>query len=383
MSNALAPERCYGVDVLKTLSMFMVVVLHVLGQGGVLNGVKGGTLAYWAVMVLQIGVYCSVNCFALATGYLMVGRKVRYRKLLPMWLTVAVYSVLGMLVGYDFNVKGVSLPDWLFYLCPVLSSEYWYFTAYVCLYLLVPYLNQLVNAMTRRQHRDLLILGFLLCCVPQVANVTRLPETDLLSLSDGYGMFWLMYLYFLGAGMKKYGFFCKLSTCKLLAGYILMAALTFLTVYVYNMLPDPMPGEVGDLIQEYGSFRFISYLSPTIVAEAVFLSVACINWRVPNWMRKPLVWLSPLIFQVYIIHTHPIPFSYLWNKLAFLAEKSTKIMVISVLGYALGIFLVCIAIDWVRFQLFCLLRVSRWTDSLAQWTMEKLRLTEKRENNVL
>ena len=33
----MSTKRNYGIDILKILSMFMVVVLHVLGQGGVLK----------------------------------------------------------------------------------------------------------------------------------------------------------------------------------------------------------------------------------------------------------------------------------------------------------------------------------------------------------
>ena len=374
MSNALTSERCYGVDVLKVLSMFLVVVLHILEQGGVLAGFEDQNALYWTATLLQIVAYCCVNCFALATGFLMVGRKARYRKLLPMWLTVAFYCGIGLLLKKYVLHDPIYLTTLLQAVFPVSASVYWYFTAYFCLYLFMPFLNQLVEVMSRQQHRNLLVMGFFLFCVPQVANVTRLHATDIVGLNDGYGMFWLMYLYFLGAGMKKHGFFLGMRSGKAVLGFVSMAVLTCLSKYGYEMLPEQLPGIVVSIVREYGSSRFISYLSPTIVAEAVFLSVACINWKVPGWMRKPLVWLSPLVFQVYIIHTHPIVFDYLGGKMAFLGTLPLAKMVAGVLGIGAGIFLGCIAIDWVRFQLFRLLQVNRWTDDFAQWTGEKVRL---------
>ena len=35
-------KRNYGIDLLRLVAMFLVVVLHVLGQGGVLANVRGG-----------------------------------------------------------------------------------------------------------------------------------------------------------------------------------------------------------------------------------------------------------------------------------------------------------------------------------------------------
>jgi peptidoglycan/LPS O-acetylase OafA/YrhL len=35
-------EYNYGIDLLRLIAMFMIVILHVLGKGGVLNNVSGG-----------------------------------------------------------------------------------------------------------------------------------------------------------------------------------------------------------------------------------------------------------------------------------------------------------------------------------------------------
>ena len=268
MSNALTSDRCYGVDVLKTLSMFMVVVLHLVS--GVMGTAEGHVLPYWTATALQVGTYCCVNCFGLATGYLMTGRKARYRKLLPMWLTVTFYCGIGLLLKKYVLHDTIYLTTLLQAVFPVSASVYWYFTAYFCLYLFMPFLNQLVEVMSRQQHRNLLVVGFILFCIPQVANVTRLHATDIVGLNEGYGMFWLMYLYFLGAGMKKHGFFLGMRSGKAVLGFVSMVLLTCLSKYGYEMLPEQLPGIVVSIVREYGSSRFISYLSPTIVAETEY-----------------------------------------------------------------------------------------------------------------
>ena len=70
-------KRNYGIDALRILSMFMVVVLHVLGQGGMLSGSEPGSLKYWTLWFLEIACFCATDCFALISGYVMYKSKPR------------------------------------------------------------------------------------------------------------------------------------------------------------------------------------------------------------------------------------------------------------------------------------------------------------------
>ena len=55
--------RNYGIDLLRLVAMFMVVVLHVLGHGGILNAATG--INYSISMLLRICAYCAVDCYAI------------------------------------------------------------------------------------------------------------------------------------------------------------------------------------------------------------------------------------------------------------------------------------------------------------------------------
>ena len=66
-------ERNYGIDLLRILSMFMVVLLHLCGFGGVLSNVKPFSVNYYIAWFLEIVSYCAVDVFALISGF--VGAK--------------------------------------------------------------------------------------------------------------------------------------------------------------------------------------------------------------------------------------------------------------------------------------------------------------------
>ena len=87
-----ASQREIGIDALRILSMFMVVILHVLGRGGVLSASSGRR--FWVVWLMEVAAYCAVDLFALISGYVMARRQIKPQRLLQLWCQVVFYSVL-------------------------------------------------------------------------------------------------------------------------------------------------------------------------------------------------------------------------------------------------------------------------------------------------
>ena len=98
-------KRLYGVDLFKALSMLLVVALHINTVGGALEGSAAGSVQWWIADFVQIAAYCCVDCFALATGFLMAGRRFRPGRIVSLWLQVAFYSVVTAIAWY-FTVPG-------------------------------------------------------------------------------------------------------------------------------------------------------------------------------------------------------------------------------------------------------------------------------------
>ena len=59
--NITGSGRNHGIDLLRLALVFMVCMLHTLGQGGILNASAEGTNAYRAYWFLEILSYCAVD----------------------------------------------------------------------------------------------------------------------------------------------------------------------------------------------------------------------------------------------------------------------------------------------------------------------------------
>ena len=121
-------KRNYGIDLLRIVSMYMIVILHVLGQGGILWNVEVFSIKYYIIWFVEIFCYCSVTCYALITGYVMCDKKVKYNNILYLWLGVFFWSVLLTFIMNCFYPILIGKKDFLKSLFPVIFNNYWYFT---------------------------------------------------------------------------------------------------------------------------------------------------------------------------------------------------------------------------------------------------------------
>ena len=86
-------KRNIGIDVLRTLAMFMICIIHVLGKGGVIGNTEAMSAHYYAAILLNIFVFCAVNCFAIISGYVGINAKYKYSNFAELWLRVLFYTV--------------------------------------------------------------------------------------------------------------------------------------------------------------------------------------------------------------------------------------------------------------------------------------------------
>lgn len=102
-----------GIDALRMVAMFMVVTLHILTQGGVLNASVRFTSQYEAGWFLQTAAFCAVDVYALISGYVWACAEYRYRKIIELWLQVAVYTVSITVLLCFLIPSSVSATQWL------------------------------------------------------------------------------------------------------------------------------------------------------------------------------------------------------------------------------------------------------------------------------
>ena len=345
--KALLKERNYGVDFLRILSMFMCVVLHVLGQGGILDAAIPGSTNYWVAWFLEIACYCAVDCFALISGYVLSVTNTKISSIASLWAQTFFYVATLTILFYCFYPETeMTKYDILFSFFPITTKQYWYVSAYMGMYIIVPVLNVALIHI-KRTTLEFVFIGMLL-----VHSGFSL-SFDPFHMGEGCSVMWLSLLYIMGGYFRKYDFASKVKKRNAWILYLVMTILTFLSKYDIEWFASKFGR--GESYSEI----LVSFISPTVFLAAVGLFLACIQMKFPKPVKKLITVFSPAAFGVYLIHVcKPVWLDVFKGFSESFVKYNPVVMVLLVLASAVVIYFVCSVIELTRLYLFRALRIN-------------------------
>lgn len=358
----MAKQRNLGIDLLRALAMFFVIIWHFIGQGGLLEHAEHGSVKFWALSFVQILTVCCVNLYGLTTGYLMCDKSFRLSRVVKLWATTVFWSVAVSCVLFVVFPETRTFEEMVSMFLPILRGRYWFFTAYVVVMLLSPVLNLVIRSLTKGQFRLLLAVLFLLFGVIPVGSLGN----DVMRISTGHHFSWMIALYVIGGYLRRFA--PEEGAKKWLAGYFLFAA-----VHLLYKLAVTTVGLNGftDLL--------LTYPSPLVVGESIclFLFFRDAGTKIaPESITGKLIrFAAPGVYSVYVIHVHPRVY---WNRQIldlFRAWDDWNVLTVcaAILCAAWALFAVCVCLDAVRQRLFQMTGIDRAVDRLSNYIENKAR----------
>ena len=340
-------KRNAGIDLLRVLSMLMIVVFHILYHGGVPWAEEISYKGYLVTLCLQTFCLCAVDAYAIISGYVGVHARWSLSSLALLYLRVWLYSVAAtaviMLVFPGSVDKGAILKA----LLPVTRDQYWYFTAYFGCYLLSPLINAAFRTMKKQES-----LVCLLSCFAAYSILPSFFHVNPFQTNTGNSVLWLLLLYALGAYIRVHGWLnghSLRSVFALLCGASLLCALSGFGIELVTKL---FTGK------KEGFFWLFRNDSPTLLLPAALAVVLFSRLRILHG-RKIIAFLAPLCFSVYLIHDHPLVRTHVISAyMRPLGNLPFALLLPCILLAALAVFVFCIGIDWLRECIFTSLRLK-------------------------
>ncbi len=373
-------ERNYGIDLLRMLSMLLVVMLHILGYGGVYDNCEPFSVNYYTSWFLVAAAKCAVNVFVMVTGYVMVGKKISPLKIIPLWLLVFFYSTLGILL-FKFvpalnaicNPPLKEMVKWIVF--PTMSRRYWYWTCYFGLFFFIPFFNEYIASIDKKTFRRLLLTIIVLFSL--LPPFTTFFRTDSFNLERGFSPIWFMCMYFFGAYLRLYP--PALTKRKAFAFYFVFVFAAWFAKFISHFLLEAVKshgaffGEVAGIVGQGSSELdlFIDYTSIFMVLSAAALLLLFSQIKIKGNVLKKIIFLgSRLSFSVFLIHCHGFFYVYIFGgKFSFISQKSPLVIVLLTILCSAGIFIACEFIDFFRFLLFKALRIEK----IPNWLESKIK----------
>ncbi len=366
----MTKQRNDGIDFLKIVSFFYVLILHTLGQGGILATATVGGAQYNAGWFLEIAAYCSGDLFALMSGYVGYTEKERTFSIKPyvnLWLRVVFLSALVDAIFLFINpaliTKAVLLKTFL----PVSNWEYWYISAYTGLFFAAPILNHVVRTLSDTQLKRVFAIimvvfssyGFLV----EGINGGYVP----FGVNKGYSFVWITMSYLIGAIIKKCRLDESVSTKRCIWWLVLSQAISFGWLVLMTYLPMAKLGHPA------GEKLFLSYAAPTIMLIGIAHVILFSRMPVGPRFSKVIRFLAPGAISAYLLNCQPILWDNYWKDLfAGMANWNVVLMVFAVLVISAVYVVITASLDQLRALLFKALKINVLADKINAIFMDKI-----------
>lgn len=339
-------KRMANMELLRIIAMMMVVVLHYLGKGELLQDLtvdmNAAGYTAWALEALAI---VAVNTYMLLSGYFLVESRFKVSRLLGLVLQACFYSVLVPVVLVLMGVLDagdITLYQLLHYVFPTQMEHYWFLTAYVAMYLFSPLLSIAVHHMSKKQHG--LVLAGLLILVSLGKSVlpVRLEMDEF-----GYDAVWFMCVYLVAAYIRLYGipFFKnkKISGCMYLLGCAGIFGITMLLHFCYvkwNLF--------GYFLEAAYDYNHLLNLFAAVALFYVFVRMDLGEGKIARFVCR----IAPYTFGVYLLHEQ-IEVRYLWPGWLGAGRTENPLALVGfTLLAVLVVFTVGVVVDMLRSLLF-------------------------------
>lgn len=352
-------NRIIGLDILRILSMFGIIGLHIINNGGLQESLSIYSYKYYMVLLLNVIFYTSVDIFAILSGYLCITKeKNKNVRIIELLFIVIYYCILIPIIFYGFNlfnIRNCELIETIKNIFPILKGRYWYITCYVFLFFMIPYLNRFIKSIDKKYlEKFLIILFILLSIIPNIGGMV-----DYFRIENGYSPFWLIYCYMIGAYANLY--INKYENKKL----IKQSMMYLIIAFGFNVIiRDSTFLVFGDV--KRGDW-FINYISPFIIIISLNLVLLFKNINIKNSKIEYIIkYLSMASFSVYIIHCHILIFDYvLKNNYIFLEKYNGFIIIALIVLFIIAIYILSTIIDQVRKVIFKAFKIDKLEERIG------------------
>lgn len=330
-------QRDMNFELLRIIAMLLIVALHYITHSGLEKRLELYSFNYIWIDAVKALAMISVNLYVLITGYYMIKSKMKIKKVLYIWVLTLFYSIV-MLVASMILGRKPQLVIMIKSFLPFSAGIYWFVTAYIALYILIPFINRLVLNLNKNQYQLLLVILFGIIVVVK----SIFPDNTYIEPSiNGNHVSWLIYVYMLGGYIRLY--WNRKINKKLCFTIPLLIAIVI--AIVRTIARKYFGINMNRLLQSINILNFISMMCFFLY----FKEVKITNEKINHIIGK----IASSIFAIYLIHNNPNFRPLLWRKVMGGFELvNTPFLVLHFLVVVIGIFLISVVIDLIRRKIF-------------------------------
>lgn len=336
--------RDSSIELLRILSMLMIVAHHIVLHGGILDN-SGGNIAKLICGGIFIpGGKIGFDCFIFISAWFMSSKAFSGNRYIKIALETIFYNILGMALAALINnglIAPITWQNWIGCFLPLFGISHGFAIYYLIFLIILPFLQKATENMSKINIISIVILLFMMQLGSSI--IAKLIDFDYKQFTDvTIGLTTFIIIYFLSVYLHKYPL--KITDSKLIMSVVfILIWIIFATV---NILSEKYP--------ENNIFSLIyavigSEISPLNIIAGICIFFLFKNIRIKN--IKAINFIASHTFGILLLHDHNYFRYIIWERV-FGVSKVYPANALIQLAYtiivALIVFAAGVLIDIIR-----------------------------------
>lgn len=318
-------KRKSNIELLRVILIWLVIILHYMNasMGGALGNVQPNTFDYYLDHIIESFSIIAVDVFVIITGYFSYRKSyIRVSKIVNLFLVMLfwglILAAISLLWLYPRVINLRTIKE-------IINASFfqWFVIIYIILYLLIPFLNKVINGISKSEYQILIFINVIFFYI--IGTISKVTISD-----NGYGIINFVTLYLIGAYIRKY-YDAKIPFKYSIPIYLLMTMLTTCSSFITDRA---------------WAYNTIFNLISSIAFFEIFKSIK-LNYS------KAINKLASYTFSVYLIDVNEFFNKFLYRVLFHSNQYwNSSLMIVNLVISVIGIYAICIIMDWLRVTLF-------------------------------
>lgn len=342
-------KRESNFELLKIISMLMIIMYHFILHGKILDNTNGILNEFMNFMRLLLIVH--VNSFVLVTGYFQYNKEFKLSRLISHNNALVFYKIVIMLIFLIFGLITIDKLKIIQVIMPFNYGDYWFMGCYLLLYLVSPLLNIIIRNVDKITHKNIIIIYFIITSI-----ISTLTNDIAYYNNNGFSVANFIFLYFIGAYIHKYdlNLFNK-SNNKNKIKYLIFICIslallnTILRHYFLNIFGK---NNILDFIGWIFVDRSNSYCNPIVIIQTISYFLIFKNLKINI---KTINLIASNTLGIYLIHDNEFIREYMYKNIFNMRIENnffTSSMLYKIPVYVFIVFIICLFIEIIRKKVF-------------------------------
>lgn len=357
-------ERLSNFELMRIVSMFMIVIWHVILHSSIKEYTLGATnFTVWVIYI----VFCiHVDSFLLLTGYFQYDKEFKIKKVWNLFSRAWFYKVLFVCLFTILGIETLTSVQFVDEILPLSKiNDYWFINLYLVLYILSPFINLLIKNMDQKMHRNLILILILLF------SIIPFLSKNMFINQSGYSISHFIVMYIIGAYLHKYpikdSYYFKNFTRKkrqiIFLSLTIFFALLNVLLYTFSQVlltfKNPFLLELETMIT---TFRNL-YNSPIVILQAICY---LLFFETLNIKSKFINYVSALTLGIYMVHENHHVYNFIYHYIGFdsLENMMSSTLIIKIFVLGAIIFIVSAIIEIITQNIFKLFGKMKFLNNI-------------------